>query len=244
MNEDLVRNIDRLLAQRRKTDPEASDRKVSIEAGLGADFIRNIRRRPDASPRHTNLKKLADFLGTTVGDLTRPAGEVSVPEDQPPPAVTGEATPVAAFNLRQVQEAMPGNLPVMGTAGASFTVRHEGAFEMEARIVEYVRRPPALMNVPDAYAIYVSGSSMEPRYLQGELLFVHPHRPPRHGDPVLIQAKYREHEGIEAFVAFYQKTTAEYVITRKLNPVSEVKYLRSAVLRVHKILTPNELFGV
>jgi len=49
--------------------------------------------------------------------------------------------------------------------------------------------PPYLLHVKDAYAIYVTGSSMVPMYRPRQLLFVHPHRPPAPGCGIVIVKK-------------------------------------------------------
>ena len=67
------------------------------------------------------------------------------------------------------------DLPVLGTAMGG----EEGAFEFNGEVVDYVRRPPGLEMARGAFAIYVQGESMAPRYEEGELVFVHPGRPAR-----------------------------------------------------------------
>jgi transcriptional regulator with XRE-family HTH domain len=61
-----------------------------------------------------------------------------------------------------------------------------------------IAAPPQLENVAGAQAVYVRGRSMEPRYYQGELVYLHPHRPPNPGDFVLVSIKepnFRAHIG-------------------------------------------------
>ncbi len=123
-------------------------------------------------------------------------------------------------------------------------VRHEGAWEMEARVIDYVRRPPALVTVPDAYAFFVSGTSMIPEHRPGDLRFVHPYTPPRQGDSVVIQARYNSHDGIEAFLAHYDHRNGEKLFVTKLNPAATVEFDLRYVQAVHRVLTMNELFGV
>ena len=44
-------------------------------------------------------------------------------------------------------------------------------------VIDMVDRPASLAGVPNAYAVYVVGASMEPRYYPGELVHVHPGKP-------------------------------------------------------------------
>lgn len=216
---------------------------ASLKAGLSRDFVRNTLRRPGQVPHVDNLTKLAAGLETSFewlrwGEKGKPGpGEVA---NRPRPDVD----PVAAVNLEQLRAAMPLNMPVYGTVAASLAVRHEGAFEMENRVIEFVRRPPALFAVPDAYAFYVAGNSMVPAHMPGEVRFVHPYRPARQGDTVVIQAQYADHAGIEAFLGLYERRTAETVYIRKLNPASTVEFASRYVRAIHRVLTMNELFGI
>jgi phage repressor protein C with HTH and peptisase S24 domain len=54
--------------------------------------------------------------------------------------------------------------------------------------IEWMMRSEPLLAVRDAFAIYVLGESMEPRYEQGDMILVHPTRPVQKGDDVLLLA--------------------------------------------------------
>lgn len=247
--------LQRIEARLEATGQSASG--ASRAAGLSEDAIRNLRRSAaqgrNAGVNSRTLSALAPVLRTSVEWLTDGAGPEEVePTDQLRPggangnrrAAIQEVEPVAAFNLSSVQAAMPQNMPVFGTAAGSMAVRHEGAFELESRVVEYVRRPPALTSVSDAYAFYVTGGSMAPEHKPGDLRFVHPHKPARVGDSVVIQAQYAEHLGVEAFIAHFVRRTADHVVVAKLVPAAEVRFEARYVQAVHRVLTMNELFGV
>ncbi|WP_229150745.1 S24 family peptidase [Aurantimonas sp. VKM B-3413] len=218
-------------------------RQVSVEIGRSPDFLRGVLRNPDSSPRGENLEALARHLETTEAWLLR-GGDVAPPPLPAAVPINGDVVPVAAVSLDEMRAAMPQDVPVYGTAAGSLAVKHEGAFEMEARVIEYVRRPPALFQVRDAYAFYVSGGSMVPAHNPGDLRFVHPHKPPRQGDTVVVQARYAEHRGMEAFIAIYERRTAEKVVVTKLSPPATVEFDTRFVQHVHRVLTLNELFGV
>jgi len=52
--------------------------------------------------------------------------------------------------------------------------------------IDYIHRPSHLMNVKGAYAIYVVGESMVPRFEPGDVAFVNPHVRPRPGDDIVL----------------------------------------------------------
>ena len=53
----------------------------------------------------------------------------------------------------------------------------DGEFILNGNQVTEVLAPASLSSVPDAYAVYVVGDSMEPRYFAGEVVFVNPRLP-------------------------------------------------------------------
>jgi len=57
----------------------------------------------------------------------------------------------------------------------------------EANKTGDVPAPPALINARDAYALYIVGDRMEPRFFAGELVYVHPGLPVRNGDFVVLE---------------------------------------------------------
>jgi SOS-response transcriptional repressor LexA len=138
------------------------------------------------------------------------------------------------------RQALPVDLPVHGLAAAS----PEGSFSFMGGVVDYVRRPPALEHARDAYAIFVTGTSMEPAHQEGDLLFVHPHRPPAIGDTVIVERRARPDADLEAFLAILLRRTEKKIIVRKLNPERTIEFDVQQVTRLHKVLRTRELFGI
>ncbi|MCQ0986427.1 S24 family peptidase [Jiella marina] len=240
MFRDMAETLQDRLRQRME-ELRTNGRKVSIKAGLSPDYVRGVLRNEGSSPRGANLAAVARVLGTTESWLLH--GE------EPKAALTGNRIVGAAVGsatprLDNIGDALPANLPIYGTVAASLAFHHEGAFEMETRVIEYVRRPPSLVSVPDAYAFYVAGHSMVPVHNPGDLRFVHPYKPARQGDTVVVQAQYAEHRGIEAFLGLYERRNADKVYIRKLNPEATVEFTLSYVKAIHRVLTVNEMFGV
>ena len=56
-------------------------------------------------------------------------------------------------------------------------------------VVDWVPRHPAQSGIDNAFAIYVSSNTMEPRYFQGELVYLHPGRPPEMNRDCIIEMK-------------------------------------------------------
>ena len=49
----------------------------------------------------------------------------------------------------------------------------------------WAERPPQLLDISDAFAVWMPDGSMAPRFDPGELLFVHPHKVPAVGDDIV-----------------------------------------------------------
>lgn len=133
-----------------------------------------------------------------------------------------------------------GTIPVYGLAAGAFA----GAFTMTTDEVERVPAPPGLAHVRDAYALIVTGTSMEPRYTAGDFIYVNPHRPPRPGDHVVVQIRDHRTEGRQTFIKRYMGETAGMVVVSQYNPPMNTEWKREHVSLLHRVLTVNELLGV
>ncbi len=231
MNNILIERLNLLLAQTGK-----SAQRVSIEATGAKDTVRKILDGSTKNPRVDTLYKIATALGTTRQYLLGEDDEASASE--PAPADNGATTRAPGFPVR---ESMPLDVPVMGTAAGSHL---RGAFQFEGGVVDYVRRPPALMGSRDLYALFVEGTSMEPQYFPGDLIYVTPHKPPRAGDIVVVQCRNGDHAPDEATLGIFRRTTEKHVVIGKRNPLAEIEITREHVKAIHKVLSNNELFGV
>src|SRR3546814_13546899 len=73
---------------------------------------------------------------------------------------------------------MRDDLPVYGSAlGAAREIDGEAIEQTtlnRAEIVQYAKRPVLLESNATAYGLYVSGSSLEPRHLDGDIILIHP----------------------------------------------------------------------
>jgi phage repressor protein C with HTH and peptisase S24 domain len=229
--------MDNLLIQRinqRLAEVGKSAQRISIDATGAKDTLRKILDGTTKNPRLDTLQKIAAALDTTVEWLTSGAHKIEAPAPAP-----SELAPAAVDGPKQW--IMPNDIPVRGTAAGSLL---RGAFQLSSDAIDYVRRPPALMGAKDIYALYVEGVSMEPQYFQGDLIYVHPHKPPRFGDVVVIQCG-NGHDDVEASIGVLSKRTENAITITKRNPVnSTVEINRSNVMAIHKVLTTNELFGV
>ena len=136
---------------------------------------------------------------------------------------------------------IPDKIPVKGAGqGGS-----EGFFPWNGETVDYVSRPPQLAGAAEAYAVYVAGSSMEPRYLAGELVHIHPARPVTPGAFVLVQLRPEsEGETPRAFIKRLVRRTASKITFEQFNPPKEIDIKASEIKSIHRIVGSAESGGL
>lgn len=193
----------------------------------------------DAEPPLKRLKALAALYDVTIDELTslKDASAFAEPQAQLrlPANMRAANVPVPA------RHALPHDVPVLGTAAGSHA---EGAFQLDSAPIDYVRRPPGLVNARDIYALYIVGDSMEPKYSAGDLVFVHPGRPARIGDAVVVQFVRGAQSDVQAMVAALHKHAGTEVELQKYNPPAIISLTGCEVHAIHRILTNNDLFGL
>lgn len=125
-------------------------------------------------------------------------------------------------------------LPVLGEAVGGA----DGRYIFNGSILDYVSCPPSLENVPNAYAVFIDGESMSPRYMPGETVWVHPSKPARRGDDVIVQVHPIDDDGSPPFgyVKRFVGWTANKLVLHQFNPDSAVEFDRAEVVSVHPIV--------
>jgi phage repressor protein C with HTH and peptisase S24 domain len=213
-----------------------SEARASKDAGLSVDAIRNIRRAVEAGkkPNVTSrtIESLALALDTSTAWLL---GDHDTPPPLPP--VTRTARPNASFPPRYQRFNTNRRIPMMGQSEAG----PNGRFIMNGAIVADVFCPPGLENVPDAYAVRVYGTSMEPRYKAGETVWLNPQLPVRAGDDVVVQLK-PEVDGDEmaSYIKEFRSRSSKTLKLWQHNPEDgeskELVFDNDTVFSVHKVV--------
>lgn len=209
-----------------------SAKELSKRAGLGDSAVSEILRGKSKDPRHGTLERLAGVLSCSVADLA--GGRVIAVTDNK--GVPGNTTNTPIFI--PATNTMPVDLPIYGTAAGS----EYGAFQMFNDVVDYVRRPPGVPTATNAYGLYVVGDCMSPRYDNGDLVIIHPGRPVRPGDYVVVQFKKDGERA--AGIKRLKRRTALRVVLEQINPLAEITIEAADIISIHRILTPAELFGL
>lgn len=222
-----------------------SKRAVSLAIGAHAGYVRDLLD-PDRFnvPSATRIEALAGALETTTDYLMGKA--------------EGPARPLSEIEVRDVPHHWRGRgdgpgerIPVYGTGYCDdLEIPENGAvvhveqtlFE-PGHVVQMIERPPALWAAKDAYAIYFHGSSMEPRFFQGEIGIVNPVRPPGPGDFVVVQLNDgTTSDVVHVLVKRLVRAAASYVELEQFNPPAVFRIDRQRVARMHLILSPAHLY--
>jgi phage repressor protein C with HTH and peptisase S24 domain len=197
-----------------------------------ADLARHLGLPPSAVSRmlrgERNMKLLeavqtAQFLGVSQDEVLRHAGEEPT---TPLPETTGRRG-------RPPRSASTYGMPRQDTMPIRSAGRGGGEQRMflEDGPIGYTPRPSNLAGVRDAYAIYMVGDSMEPRYLAGWLLHVNPFKPPTRGRDVVV---YKTDQAvlIKTFVGWNDSA----LVLHQLNPDETLRVPREEVVECHLVV--------
>jgi phage repressor protein C with HTH and peptisase S24 domain len=158
-----------------------------------------------------------DWLIDGRGEFT-PAGGAELP-----PPRNGELGGPARFGAR---------IPAYGQAVGG----RDGEFILNGNRIVDILAPPSLQGVPDAYAVYVVGDSMEPRYFAGEAVFVNPRLPVRRGDFVVAQIAVDDGEPPHAYIKRFVARDARTLRLEQFNPKKTLAFPVARVISVHRII--------
>lgn len=191
----------------------------------------------ETRPDTAKMRELAGLLGVTVDWLTQ--DDVQSPDLPSNVAGYGEAPATGSW---------PRDLPVYGSAvGSPEQHGHEvGAFEFNiGDIVDHIRRPPRLIGVKNAFAVFVVGESMMPRYRPGAPVIIHPGVQPAIDDDVLVELHpARDGDPHPAVLKRLVARTPTQLRLRQFNPSEDrITIQLKRVLRVYRVVPYEELFG-
>ena len=107
-------------------------------------------------------------------------------------------------------------------------------------VIDLIDRPASLVGVPNAYAVYVVGESMAPRYHPGEVVHIHPGRPVDVGAYVLVQRRGKQGEPPLAVIKRLAKRTASKITLEQFNPPRTFDIKAADIVSVHRVVGSGE----
>lgn len=196
--------------------PHYEMRELMIEAGRLAGKTTRL-------PRSVRV----GYTGEHHLDIAPPAPAIQPGAGVQPNATIGESRDMVGRAVRKI--------PVLGEAVGG----EDGEYIFNGSILDYVDCPPSLENVPNAYAVYIDGESMAPRFRPGETAWVHPTKPARRGDDVVVQIhRDRDDDGAppRGFVKEFVGWTSSKLVLHQFNPDRKIEFTREQVVSVHPII--------
>lgn len=205
--------------------------------GVDQRTVSDLEKGSKAYPR--NWQRLADVceiqpiydLVDLMDDAAQEIGRTQRrPRDLPPPR--HKRAMEAANDDRRDDD-----VPVLGYVVGGMNADE---YLFNGEIIDYTWRPPSLVGVASAYAIKISGSSMEPRFMPDGTVWVDPEKMPKRDMDVVVQLRpTREGLPPRGFVRRFVGWTPGHLIVRQLNPEAVVRYPRADVDTVHPIVYPQ-----
>jgi len=107
-------------------------------------------------------------------------------------------------------------------------------------VIDMIERPASLNGVPNAYAVYVVGASMEPRYHPGEVVHIHPGRPVDVGAYVLVQRRAKAGEPPLAVIKRLAKRTGAKITLEQFNPAKLFDIKTADIVSIHRVVGSGE----
>lgn len=107
-------------------------------------------------------------------------------------------------------------------------------------VIDMVDRPANLRGVPGAYAVYVVGASMEPRYHPGELVHIHPGKPLTIGAYVLVQRRPKDGDTPAAVIKRLIKRTGTKIVLEQFNPQKTFDIRLDDIVSIHRVVGSGE----
>ena len=182
---------------------------LAEKIGMEAPTLRRYVRR-ESDPKFDLALKIAECLNATVDEVMGQGSGAELPKwERPRPQGT-----IPLFGAAQ------------GGAGADIT-------DISSPI-EMIPQPVFLSNVSHAYAVYIVGDSMEPRYYAGEIVYVKPGKPPKRGDYVIVQLQNGGSK--EAIVKRFVSQSDNRITLAQHNPDKEIQLRSDEVSRVDVIV--------
>jgi len=216
--------------------------------GLSSAQISRWETGEDGIPSH-RMKALCDAYGVGISEIFDGVGN----DVSNPAKIEGNAKVIhfeGASSDRMIQD-----VPILGTAlGADRIVDSlaiEQTFLYTDEVIGSAKRPVLLDGRADIYGIYVQGSSMDPAFEDGQLIFVEGKRQPRVGEYAIVYLRMNGldqeaddgHSSRTVLIKRLVKRSASFLELEQFNPRTTFTVDSKDVLKYHRVIPYTELLS-
>jgi phage repressor protein C with HTH and peptisase S24 domain len=220
-------------------------RRAQVSTSFFQDVKRGVR------PSVENLERVVEAIGMSPAQFYA----LDAPTRQHrEPGIGGVQAPPARFLAPRDED--PTDIPLLGTAqAADFEVTDEGhmsfAEQMEVHldeVLDTLRRPIALAGRKGIYAITVRGTSMRPKFEDGDPIYVDAGARPMIGDIVVLQLVKRDDFGepriASVLIKALVRRTPEFVELEQYNPPLIFRVAMKEIAHMHRWVPWREMVAV
>jgi transcriptional regulator with XRE-family HTH domain len=164
---------------------------LAKQVGISQPAIKKIE---DGSTAHSKfLPRIAALLGLDIAELDEGLARITTSPERAPRLLGG-----VDFPVHTSAQGGPGEIV------------------LDANPIEYMARPGPLAHVRGAYGVYVTGTSMEPEFRQGDIALVNPHLPIVNDEAYVF---YAEQPGsARATIKWLRRQTPDKWLVTQHNP--------------------------
>lgn len=203
----------------------------SQQAGVSRMFFSDVKK--GKQPRRDTLVKVLSIVGWTIERFEAESGLYPV---------QSEVIGAGAVGYNEMKQLVFGDtplpsLPLFGSAqGADMEEDFETVEVDLGEVLDYLQRPVSLADDQDSYALTVVGSSMAPRFKQGERVGVSPRARVEIGDDVIVQMRGENSNRVRrVLIKELVRRSASHITLKQWNPERELQLARSDILSMHKV---------
>lgn len=201
------------------------------KAGVAPPFFTNLR--SHGNPKRQTLEKVLSAVGWTIDRFELESGLYPVQTE-----VRG-AGAVGTAELKSMvfgESPLP-PLPLYGSAQGGNLDDSFALTELDlTEVLDYLRRPAALADDADSYALTIVGDSMSPRFKPGERVGVSPRARIEIGDDIIVQLRGTDSDRVRTvLIKELVRRRADHIILKQHNPSHELRIERADIVSLHKV---------
>lgn len=192
-------------------------------------------------PTVENLTRLQSVVGVALlsdADPVSPENLTRIPTNYDEPNVQWEQGPVAFPKLRPGANDIEEKGITVGGFGDD-----EFAFEQNGETVDWVRRPPGIVGRANVFALRVSNTSMEPKYDDGERVYVEKRHPAVRDFVVVELHPLGDGRPSKSYIKRLVGINSEKITVEQYNPKGLLEFGRHEVKNLWRVIPEKELRG-